>query len=202
MTKVKVEWNDMEVKKKLTLSMEERMGVACLKLEAQAKNNILNGSSGLHSRTGALAGSISSNWTGRPGIATITGIAKRSGAEPIGKPGGRFPVINGVVGSNLAYARIHELGGTIRPRRAKYLTIPLPATLTAQSGASRGRARDFRDTFIKRSKAGNLIIFRENGGSITPLFVLKKSVSIPARPYLRPAMERGASYIIKLFRDL
>lgn len=64
------------------------------------------------------------------------------------------PEADGVAGTwgvrDVAYARIHELGGTIVPRNAKALVIPQP------------------------------------DGSVR--FV--KSVTIPARPYLRPAADR------------
>lgn len=53
---------------------------------------------------------------------------------------------------DIAYARIHELGGTIRPKTAKALAIPDP------------------------KKAGRVI--------------LVQSVTIPARPYLRPAADK------------
>lgn len=51
---------------------------------------------------------------------------------------------------DVVYARIHELGGTIRPKTAKALAVPLP-----------------------------------EGG-----IALVQSVTIPARPYLRPAADK------------
>ena len=145
MSKIVIKWNDKQVEKVLKLSLEDRMGVACLKLEGQAKLNISPSASGLHSRTGALAGSISSNWTGRRGDGSVSGMASMAGASVIADPGGRFPIIKGVVGSNLVYARIHELGGL----------------------AGRGR-----------------------------------KVKIPMRPYLRPALAKGRTFIEKIFKDL
>lgn len=94
----------------------------------------------------------------------------------------------------LIYARVHEgwpnnrRSTTIRPRAARYLTVPLDAVKTA-AGVARGRARDFEDTFVQRSRAGNLIIFQRQGdGQITPLFLLLPEVTIPARPALRPTV--------------
>ena len=107
-------------------------------------------------------------------------------------------------------AVLQEHGGTIRPKRSKFLTIPLPAALTkagaqsgkykirlgtasrsARSGASRLRhITDAGPTFIFKSKRGNLIVGITNpktgkpygsGGRITPFYVLKKQVSIPPR---------------------
>jgi len=82
----------------------------------------------------------------------------------------------------------------IRPKNKQYLAIPLSAAQTA-AGVSRGRPLDtgiFGETFIAKSKAGNLIIFGKSvyqrgakagqaHGKIVPLFVLKKQVTIPVR---------------------
>lgn len=84
------------------------------------------------------------------------------------------------VWSGAVYSRIHEFGGVIRAKGAKYLTIPLPAAKTA-SGVAKGPARSFPNTFVKQSKAGNLIIFQSNKDKLVPLFVLKKQVTIPKR---------------------
>lgn len=202
MSKVVIKWDDAEVKKVLGLSMQKQMGVACLKLEAQAKQNVMGGSSGLHSRTGALAGSISSDWTGRGSGGSVTGAASRLGATAISVEGGQFPEIKGVVGSNLVYAAMQELGKeNHKAKKVKYLTIPLDAAKTGRSGVSRGKARDFKNTFVKEYN-GNLYIVRPKGKGLEYLFLLKKSVNIPARPYLRPAMEKAMPYIVKIFKDL
>jgi len=95
----------------------------------------------------------------------------------------------GIIGSNVVYARIHEEGGVIKPVSAKYLTIPLQAAKT-RAGVVRGRARDFQDTFFRHSKSKNLILFQKKGDEIIPLFLLVKRVEIPARPYLKPALEK------------
>ncbi|MDR4483826.1 MAG: HK97 gp10 family phage protein [Nitrospirales bacterium] len=92
------------------------------------------------------------------------------------------------VGSNLVYAPIHEFGKRVKPTRSKYLTIPLDAAKTA-AGVQRFSARKAPGpTFVKRSKKGNLIIFRNAGGNLIPLFLLRKSVKIPKRPIWRPSL--------------
>tara|TARA_B100001964_G_scaffold178865_1_gene197304 strand:+ start:981 stop:1535 length:555 start_codon:yes stop_codon:yes gene_type:complete len=80
------------------------------------------------------------------------------------------------------YARIHELGGIIRPKKGKFLTIPFPGI--------KGFARDFKDTFIAKD-----IIFQKTGSGIRPLFSLKKQVTIPRRSYLRPAIEKNIPFL-------
>jgi len=78
------------------------------------------------------------------------------------------------VGSNVIYAKIHHEGGVITPKNAKYLAIPINPIAKGKS------PRDFEDTFIKKG-----VIFRNMGkGKIVALYVLKKKVTIPARPYM------------------
>ncbi len=80
------------------------------------------------------------------------------------------------------YAKIHEHGGTIRPKSAKYLAIPLAAA-KAKSGDLRGGPRSFTNTFFAKSKAGNLILFQNQGKGKKPLplFVMKKQVTLKPR---------------------
>jgi len=71
------------------------------------------------------------------------------------------------------YANILERGGEIKAKKAKYLTIPFPGI--------KGRARNFPDAFVLKSKAGNLIIAQKKGATgFKPLFLLKPSVQMPA----------------------
>jgi phage gpG-like protein len=96
------------------------------------------------------------------------------------------------VGSNLAYARILEYGGTIRPKHAKALSIPV----NAQARKLRSPRHNSR-LFMVKPRGGPPLLVKQIGGkkSRTEVwFVLKKSVTIAARPYLRPAFEnmRGA----------
>jgi phage gpG-like protein len=101
--------------------------------------------------------------------------------------------VAGQVGTNLAYAAIHEFGGTIEPKNAKWLTIPFEGV--------QGRARDYTDTFFrwKRGKEGQSLILFQNvkGGEPIPLFVLVKKAEIPARPYLNPALKENEQEIVK-----
>jgi hypothetical protein len=73
---------------------------------------------------------------------------------------------------------------TIRPVRAKFLTIPIAKEARGK------RAADFPEAFFVRSGAGNLILAKtaqkgrgsKRHAELVPLFVLKKSV----RPYPHP----------------
>jgi hypothetical protein len=76
----------------------------------------------------------------------------------------------------------------IKPKGA-WLKVPLPSALTP-TGRLKGRFKGGKKKgqFIRRSKAGNLIIFDRTGkgkrGKLTPIFVLKKRVKIPKRLFM------------------
>ena len=79
-----------------------------------------------------------------------------------------------LIGTNLAYARIQHEGGTIRPKSARFLAIPLCPAAAAR------KPRDFTDTFI----AKGVIFQKQPGKAPLALYALKRSVTLPARPYL------------------
>jgi hypothetical protein len=87
------------------------------------------------------------------------------------------------IGSHgVKYARILEKGGTITPKNAQWLTIPLPGV--------KGRASNYPDAFVVKSKKGNLLLVQKKGRSgLVPLFVLKKQVKIPDFRWLKQSME-------------
>lgn len=98
-------------------------------------------------------------------------------------------------GTELPYAALQQFGGIVKPRTAKWLALPFPGV--------HGRPRDYKGAFFRKSKKGNLIMFgqstrrgrtspqfRPKGANATkrttgvfPLFLLKKSVHVPARPF-------------------
>jgi len=98
----------------------------------------------------------------------------------------------GFVRSTAPYARIHEYGGVIKPKKAKFLAIPLQKTRGgAASFASAMGPRNYpgKLTFVV-SKKGNLLLglVLYKGGKqkgFKPLYVLKRSVYIPPRLGLR-----------------
>jgi hypothetical protein len=115
--------------------------------------------------------------------------------------------VEGGISFGTVYGRVH-VGPkgqvtTIVPKRSKYLTIPLPAAMT-KAGVGKGSARlgPWTNTFVRKSKAGNLIMFgqmtsyskvkvggtavkglaiRKISSNVVPLFVLKKQVKVKAR---------------------
>ena len=81
--------------------------------------------------------------------------------------------------TNLVYAAIHEFGGVIRPNKGKYLAIPVGTYQGSPTAHTDLSFRGKGDTLVMVDGAGNV------------QYVLKTSVVIPARPYLRPAVDEN-----------
>lgn len=94
-----------------------------------------------------------------------------------------------VVESGVPYGTIQDIGGIIQPENAQWLTIPLPPAMTP-AGVLKKPAKEWDNTFFQHSSAGNLILFQNlGGGSIVPLFVLKKQVEIKATHWASEAVD-------------
>jgi len=117
--------------------------------------------------------------------------------------------------SDSAYARIHELGGKIKPKSGEYLVIPLSKRFRGKS------LREVPNTFIRPMKDGSdrFIVFQKydverqrrpglgkgrvvrSAGEgftierLTPVAILQKSVKIPKRPFLAPALRDNRARI-------
>ncbi len=99
------EWDDRQWKQAMSRSASDRMGMACLMLERDIKSHFGVGKApGIV--TGRLKSSITSNWTGRRG----SGQSSIGGDPPMRDPGGSWPIIKGVVGTNVTYGRELEYG--------------------------------------------------------------------------------------------
>ena len=91
---------------------------------------------------------------------------------------------------------IHEKGAILTPKGAKFLTIPTKYALDARGVPLKRSAREWKNTFIKRSKAGNLVIFqRRSGREIIPLYVLKPYVRIKPRLGLGKTFESNIPFL-------
>jgi len=78
--------------------------------------------------------------------------------------------------SRVPYAKVHEDGATITPKRKEWLAIP---TQFATRGA---KPREHTNTFFTRSKrTGNPVLMQKRGDDVFPIFALVKSVTIPPR---------------------
>lgn len=84
------------------------------------------------------------------------------------------------------YAGIHEFGGVIRPRKGKFLRIPV--------GGGGVGAMHFRPS----SRGGGVLIGAD--GSVK--YILKEQVKIPARPFLGPVAQEVPAWLEKAFADV
>lgn len=125
-----------------------------------------------------------------------SGRAMRSIKASVRVSGSTLETLQGKIGG-VGYLRSHEFGATIRPKNAQYLTIPLPAALHANGTPIHSSARHWANTFIIRSKAGNLLIVKKQpGGKLLPLYVLKREVTIPPRLRMRETLQRKVPTLV------
>lgn len=80
------------------------------------------------------------------------------------------------VGTNVVYAAIHQFGGVIRAKAGPFLSIPVtPAARAA------GSPRNMTGLHVVQSVKGQFMLVNEKG---VVQYLLKKQVTIPARPFL------------------
>jgi len=130
---------------------------------------------------------------GDSGLTRRSGQLGRSLKGTVNISGGH---IQGKLTTDAVHAPTHEHGATIVPKRVQWLTIPTEFAKTA-AGVTRGGARTFSNTFFLKPGKGrtNPLIMQKQGKEVIPLFVLKKSVTIPARPFMRPSAMQTKKYI-------
>lgn len=96
-----------------------------------------------------------------------------------------------VLTASTRYARIQEEGGTVRPRRGRYLAIPL----RGQEGADRAGA------FVLTAKSGKKFLARRTeGGGLVLLAILRESVQLRGRRYLRAGLDAAAAELPGVLR--
>jgi len=102
------------------------------------------------------------------------------------------------IGTNLIYGRIQEEGGVIRPKRVKRLPVPL--NREAKFMLRRGQLRSANLTYIPRGGRDPLLVRKLPGGGIKPMFVLKKEVRLPARPWAKPSLKMARKRVLREIR--
>ena len=106
-----------------------------------------------------------------------------------------------VISSDVAYAAIHEYGGTVRPKRTKWLTIPVGRALTP-TGQAKVTARMFiadpgslgyDASFFRKTTSGAVIlgVRGKKRQIIEPVFVLRSEVRIPGRRYMTHSVNQA-----------
>jgi hypothetical protein len=151
-------------------------------------------------KTGRFTGYYPGRTRGRKLRVRSGALRSSVGGRVLGKKLDDLRAIFRVGGGRAGYARIQELGGTVHPKRARMLTIPIGAprgsALTA-AGNIRAKAKPrfagttksgapiyetgYGRTHLFRSKAGNLVITAGSGKNTVLLYVLKNRAKIPPR---------------------
>ena len=99
------------------------------------------------------------------------------------------------VGPGMVYSAIQEFGGTIKPVKAKALAVPI-GKKGREVVIPPGGLRSLNLTFVKR-KSGKPPVLLDQDGDV--VFVLLSSVTLPPRPYVRPALKKVRRRILRLF---
>lgn len=150
-------------------------------------------SAGLDAASQVIAGEMKRGFS-----KTARGVASAPGTPPGVQRGGlrnsiavaKSGALSRRVGTNLPYGRIQEFGGTIRARGgAMVVPIGPKGRRLLESGVNL-RSLDMW-TLRRPGKAPLLVMIDAAKGSITPLFALVPSVTLPARPWARPALARS-----------
>jgi phage gpG-like protein len=161
--------------------LKNQMMRALTILEAEILQNVRS-RSGLHVRTGALLNSISASKK-----------VESTGA-------GNFTAQIGSVG--VPYASTHEFGGLILPKNRQFLAIPTVANQRPDGSpiVTTGQLQIMQK--LGMAFIHNGTIFQRLGGKESapqPMFVLRRSVEVPARPFIRPALAAKQDQIMKDF---
>ena len=127
--------------------------------------------------------------SGRPGLKTKTGLSKAAIQTKIGASSRG---VEGTVYIDLRIApwlRIHEIGGTIKPQRAKFLWIP-----AGSSGRPMRHSLSFSEMSFIPTPRGFVVLEKNSKKHI---FTLVRSVQIPARLGFRAWIARDFASRIK-----
>lgn len=112
------------------------------------------------------------------------------GAKKLGTPG------KAAIGSELAYARILELGGIIRAKNVRALPVPVNRAAKEMLRKAKGRSlRMYKLVMIKQPGKPPMLVERTPTGREKKngaVFVLKPSITIKPRPYLMAAVRNSA----------
>lgn len=85
------------------------------------------------------------------------------------------------IGTNLEYAAMQEFGGTVVPKKAQFLAIP------ANSGAEAVGSPLNYPGKLHAIITGTSGVMVDEAGTVQ--YVLTRSATIPAHPYMRPAFD-------------
>lgn len=88
------------------------------------------------------------------------------------------------------YGSLQEAGGTIRPSMRRFLSVPLTEEARATKPAN------VPGLFVFRSKAGNLLLGKQDGTRLQRWYSLKDSVTVPGHFFLRDALQGAVPVVL------
>ena len=115
--------------------------------------------------------------------------------------------VMGEVFPRVGFMGSFETGKERVVKKGKYFRVPLSGAREGlvgreELGRDRGSGSLGAKTFIRKTRKGNLVIFRRNfGADITPIFVLKKKLKTPKLPFLDPAATASAPRVADKLGD-
>jgi hypothetical protein len=185
--KVTMTVDTARLKAKLERAVNTGVYRAALVYEAFIKDSFTKTAVGTHSAPGQPPG-------------TQTGML-RNGIRATPAKNGKSIITT----SKAKYAAMMEFGGTIRAKSGGFLPVPLNAEAKRLQKRTAGGLRNSATPMhILRTKTGRLFLVKHltrKSKNATKLigsqmmFILKKSVTIAARPYMRPAEQNAALYV-------
>lgn len=81
-----------------------------------------------------------------------------------------------VVGTNVLYAAIHQFGGVVRAKNGPFLSIPV-----TPEARKAGSPRNMPGLHVQQTLKGQFVLANDKG---VVQYLLRKQVTIPARPFL------------------
>lgn len=84
-----------------------------------------------------------------------------------------------IKGDHTWLAAIHEYGCTIKPKKARFLTVPIHPDAVGK------KANEFSDLFIFEAASGEKFLAKGEGDNLIFYYWLTPSVTIPERSFLR-----------------
>ena len=136
-------------------------------------------------------------YKGRQPANQIAGLLRSSiTTSDVEKDGTNYSVRVGTSVDQVPYARIHEYGGTIYPKKGKFLFFPVQGSVRIMNKSGTKRLK-------LRGKSGRVLPSYANKYTNWH-WVAARSVTIPARSYIRSTAEdlRVIKKVIDIFMDI
>ena len=131
--------------------------------------------------------------------------------ETVGRDGHQITVSAGGYtfdGKPVVYAKFLENGGIVRAKNAKMLAIPVHPLALQKARVGKGPRDCGVKLFVMKRKHDNgkkqACLARKvgrGGKNFEVWYVLKKSVNVAARPFMRPAFNRAKGYAVNVFAN-